>query len=112
MLVPQGQPALTTDAAAVLAADHAARHWISPEPGPLVAGSAAHRRATCRMFRDTFNPYKPAVIDWPKLDPPALERLIALPIWDIAVRTEGEARLRMDAYAKTLADAGWRRRSR
>ena len=95
---------MTTDATTIRAADHAARHWTSPEPGRLVAGSPAHRRATCRMFHETFNPYKPAVIDWPKLDPPALERLIALPIWDIAVQTEGQARLRMGAYARSLAD--------
>jgi hypothetical protein len=56
------------------------------------------------MFHETFNPYKPAVIDWPKLDPPALERLVALPIWDIAVQTEGQAQLRMAAYARSLAD--------
>jgi hypothetical protein len=52
------------------------------------------------MFRDTFNPYRPAVIDWPKLDPPALERLVTLPIWNIAVQTEGKARLRMLSYAE------------
>lgn len=57
------------------------------------------------MFDETFNPYKPAVIDWPTLDPPARERLIALPIWDIAVQTEGKARLRMATYARTLDDA-------
>ena len=43
------------------------------------------------MLLDTFNPYKPAVIDWPKLDAAARERLVSLPIWDIAVQTEGKA---------------------
>ncbi len=56
------------------------------------------------MFHETFNPYKPAVVNWPKLDPPTLERLIAMPIWDIAVQTEGLARLRMAAYARSLTD--------
>ena len=56
------------------------------------------------MFHETFNPYKPAVIEWSTLDPPARERLIVLPIWDIAVQTEGKARLRMAAYARTLDD--------
>jgi hypothetical protein len=105
LLLPQGQPTMTTDAATIVAADHAARHWTSPEAGRLEPGSPAHLRATCRMFHETFNPYKPAVIDWPKLDPPALERIVALPIWDIAVQTEGQARLRMQAYASSLADA-------
>jgi hypothetical protein len=56
------------------------------------------------MFRETFNPYRPAVLDWPALDPAALARIVGLPIWDIAVQTEGKARLRMAAYASTVAD--------
>jgi hypothetical protein len=59
------------------------------------------------MFHETFNPYKPSVIDWPRLDPPALERLTSLPIWDIAVQTEGKARLRMQCYAASLHDQAW-----
>ena len=60
------------------------------------------------MFHETFNPYKPSVIDWPRLDPAALERLTSLPIWDIAVQTEGKARLRMQHYAASLPDTEWR----
>ena len=60
------------------------------------------------MFHETFNPYKPSVIDWPTLDPAALERLTSLPIWDIAVQTEGKARLRMQCYADSLQDRAWR----
>jgi hypothetical protein len=54
------------------------------------------------MFRETFNPYRPAVIKWPKLSPDMLQRLTSLPIWDIAVHTEGRARLRFASYAATL----------
>jgi hypothetical protein len=92
------------DAADIAAADHAARHWRFPDPAPLRPGSDQHRQAACRMFRDTFNPYKPSVIDWPKLEPSALERLLSLPIWNIAVQTEGKARLRMLSYANSLHD--------
>jgi hypothetical protein len=92
------------DSATIAAADYAARHWTSPEPGPLRPGSEAHKRAMCALFHETFNPYKPAVIEWPKLGPEERERLISLPIWDIAVQTEGKARLRMLAYANTLRD--------
>ena len=92
------------DSATIAAADHAARHWTSPDTGPLRPGSAAHKRAVCRLFHETFNPYKPAVIAWPQLAPDERERLITLPIWDIAVQTEGKARLRMLAYANTLRD--------
>ena len=89
-------------------ADAAARHWVAAEPGPLVLGSEQHKQIACRMFRETFNPYKPSVIDWPKLAPEARDRLVQLPIWDIAVQTEGKARLRMQAYGQSLPDAEWR----
>jgi hypothetical protein len=96
------------DPTAVAAADAAMRHWRSPHPGPLVPGSDAHLSASCRMFRDTFNPYRPAVLDWPVLAPAVRERIVSLPIWDIAVQTEGKARLRMAAYAATLRDPDMR----
>ncbi len=60
------------------------------------------------MFQATFNPYKPSVIEWPKLDPAAHARLLSLPIWDIAVQTEGKAGLRMKTYAAKLADEDMR----
>jgi hypothetical protein len=60
------------------------------------------------MFRETFNPYKPTIIDWPKLGPEERDRLTSLPIWDIAVQTEGKARIRMLSYAYSLQDPAWR----
>ncbi|HEX2940488.1 MAG TPA: ferritin-like domain-containing protein [Rhodopila sp.] len=90
------------------AADRRARIWTWPTTGPLPIGSDAHRDAACQMFRDTFNPYKPSVIEWPKLEPEALQRLTSLPIWDIAVSTENKARARMRAYGETLSDPAWR----
>ena len=95
------------DAATLEAADRAARRWVWPEPGPLRPGTEAHKQAACRMFRETFNPYKPSVIAWPRLSDEARERLISLPIWDIAVRTEGKAMKRMAAYADALRDPAW-----
>jgi len=92
------------DATALAAADSAMRRWRSPLPGRIEPGSERHRFETCRMFRDTFNPYRPAVLDWPVLAPDALARIVSLPIWDIAVQTEGKARLRMAAYAATVLD--------
>ncbi len=71
---------------------------------PLKPGGAEHKTAFCRMLLDTFNPYKPAVIDWPKLDQEARDRLVALPIWDIAVQTEGRARLNVASYAERQTD--------
>jgi hypothetical protein len=72
--------------------------------GPVRRGSDAHKVLFCRTLLDTFNPYKPAVIDWPDLDPEARERLVSLPIWDIAVQTEGRARLNVAAYAAMVTD--------
>ena len=72
--------------------------------GPIRLGSAAHKTLFCRTLLDTFNPYKPAVIDWPRLDAEARSRLVDLPIWDIAVQTEGRARLNVASYAAITAD--------
>ena len=95
--------------AVIEAADAASRRWIGEwVRGAVPIGSDLHKRMACRMFRETFNPYKPSIIDWPKLSPEARERLVTLPIWDIAVQTEGKARLRMLSYANSSADADWR----
>jgi len=56
------------------------------------------------MLLDTHNPYRPSVVDWPILDREARDRLVSLPIWDIAMQTEGHASLRVLSYAQTLAD--------
>ncbi len=56
------------------------------------------------MFHETFNPYRPCVIAWPKLSPTALQRVTSLPIWDVAVHTESRARLRFAVYANSIGD--------
>lgn len=67
-------------------------------------GSDAHKALFCRTLLDTFNPYEPAKIAWPELERPAHERLVNLPIWDLAVQTEGRARLNVASYAATVRD--------
>lgn len=86
------------------AADTTARSWSAAAPGAIRPGSEAHKIAFCRMLLDTHNPYRPAVIDWPRLDSEARDRLVALPIWDIAVQTEGKASTRVLSYAEAVAD--------
>jgi len=87
------------------AASHLGDNTGAASPGsPFRLGSAEHLNAFCRMLLDTFNPYKPAVIDWPKLDKEARDRLVSLPIWDIAVQTEGRARLNVATYGDGIAD--------
>jgi len=78
--------------------------WAAATPGPIIPGSEAHKAAFCRMLLDTHNPYKPSIIDWPELDLEARNRLVSLPIWDIAVQTEGKARLRVLSYGEEVAD--------
>jgi len=48
--------------AAIETADWSARHWMSEIAGALEPGSDLHKREVCRMFRETFNPYRPSVI--------------------------------------------------
>ena len=74
------------------------------EPGPIRFGSEAHKILFCRTLLDTFDPYKPAVIDWPALKADELARITALPIWDIAVQTENRAGLNVCTYAEGIAD--------
>ena len=72
--------------------------------GPIRVGSEAHKRLFCRTLLDTHNPYKSAVLDWPPLESEARQRLVNLPIWDIAVQTEGRARLNVASYAAMVSD--------
>jgi len=97
-------PADPPGSAAMEAADRISRHWTSPHVGALRPGSEAHKREVCRMFHETFNPYRPSIISWPKLSPEALQRVTSLPIWDVAVHTESRARLRFATYASSIED--------
>jgi hypothetical protein len=103
--VPPDLPADLPKPEAIEAADRMSRSWTSRHAGPWRIGSPEHLHETCRMFRETFNPYRPAVIAWPRLSPDMLRRLTSLPIWDIAVHTEGRARLRFASYAATVRTA-------
>ena len=76
----------------------------APAPGPIRLGSEAHKNLFCRTLLTTFDPYRPAVIDWPDLRGDARERLTSLPIWDIAVQTEGKAGLRVATYGDEVRD--------
>jgi hypothetical protein len=56
------------------------------------------------MLLDTFDPYKPAVIDWPRLSHEARDRLRRLPFWSLAVASEDITAKRMQAIADATAD--------
>lgn len=83
--------------------DISAEGWGLPDPSRRIRlGSDEHKTLFCRTLLDTFDPYRPAILDWPKLSEDARARLIKLPIWDIAVQTEGKAGLRVQTYADRL----------
>src|SRR5438309_640362 len=103
-VIEGGEAPLTLDAATVRAADRAARVWEASASGPIVLGSEAHKQAFCHMLLDTHNSYRPSVVDWPILESEARDRLVSLPIWDIAMQTEGNASLRVLSYAETIED--------
>ncbi len=92
----------------IVFADQRARFWEFPEPGPIRPGSDAHFRMFTTLLRATYNPYKPAVLEWPRLDPETLGRITSLPIWDIAVQTEIKAAARISFYAQTVAQPALR----
>ena len=93
-----------SSAAFVIPADLTADTGPWPAPGPIRYGSEAHKQLFCKTLLDTFNPYRPAVLDWPKLGPEAEKRITALPIWDIAVQTENRAGLNVCTYAEAISD--------
>src|SRR3984957_13656155 len=81
----------------------------SLDDAPIRLGSEEHKIRFCRTLLDTFNPYKPAVIDWPKLDSETRDRLVSLPIWALAVQTEGKGRLNVASYAEVTRDPLFRK---
>ncbi|MCI4677177.1 hypothetical protein K9U39_13010 [Rhodoblastus acidophilus] len=95
---------MTGTVAAIEASDFVMRNWTAGETGPVRIGSPEHLRMFAQMLLDTHNPYKPAVIDWPKLEPDALARVTSLPIWDIAVQTEGRASIRVKTFAASVEE--------
>src|SRR5262249_38339822 len=72
--------------------------------GAIRFGSDEHKRLFCKTLLDTFNPYRPAVIDWPKLDPQTKATITGLPIWDIAVQAENRAGMTVRTNADGIRD--------
>ena len=75
-----------------------------PGDGPIRFGSDEHKRLFCKTLLDTHNPYRPAVLDWPRLSEEAENRITSLPIWDIAVQTENRAGLYVHTFAESISD--------
>jgi hypothetical protein len=77
----------------------------APLPAGLVRlGSAEHLMLFSRMLLDTHDPYRPAVIDWPELEPDVRNKIVSLPIWDMAVQTEGRTGMFVKTFAETVSE--------
>ncbi len=75
-----------------------------PQGVPIHIGSDEHKALFCRMLLDTHDPYRPALIDWPPLDPVTQGKITSLPIWDMAVQTEGRTGLFVRTFGETVSD--------
>src|SRR5262249_27377504 len=72
--------------------------------GRIRLGSEEHLRLFCIELLETHDPYRPKILDWPKLDKETRDKLVALPIWDIAVQTEGKAGMNVRTFAEQLKE--------
>ena len=76
-----------------------------PAPGePVKLGSEVHKALFCRQLLDTHDPYRPRILDWPELEPDTKAKILGLPIWDIAVQTEGRAGMFVRTYGEMVHD--------
>jgi hypothetical protein len=78
--------------------------WTWDRPGPVTIGSEEHKTMFCRMLLDTFDPYKPAELDWPDLSGETLDRITSLPFWQVAVDTEDAASVHVAEQGKVTGD--------
>lgn len=72
--------------------------------GRIKLGSPEHKALFCRTLLETHDPYRPALIDWPELEPETRDKIVSLPIWDIAVQTEGRTGLYVAVFGETIKD--------
>jgi hypothetical protein len=72
--------------------------------GRIRLGSEEHLRLFCIELLETHDPYRPKILDWPKLSKETRDKLVALPIWDIAVQTEGKAGMNVRTFAEQLKE--------
>ena len=76
-----------------------------PPPGQRIRlGSPEHRSLLSRMMLDSHDAYRPALIHWPELDDETRNRIVSLPIWDIAVQTEGRASMNVKTFNERIRD--------
>jgi hypothetical protein len=79
-------------------------HLAGGDGEDIELGSEEHKNLFCRMLLDSHDPYRAEAIPWPELDDQTRGRIISLPIWDIAVATEGRAGMNVSGYGATVSD--------
>ncbi|UIE39649.1 ferritin-like domain-containing protein [Leptodesmis sichuanensis] len=67
-------------------------------------GTEAHKELFCQSFLDSHLTYEPETIPWPELDEEALARLRGIPFWRVALETEQQAGVMVNAFAETVQD--------
>ncbi|MDR2857613.1 MAG: ferritin-like domain-containing protein [Novosphingobium sp.] len=72
--------------------------------GAFKLGSKDHLMLMCRTLLDTHDPYRPALLDWPRLDAETERKIKSLPIWDVAVAVEERAGLNVRTFAGHIDD--------
>jgi hypothetical protein len=70
----------------------------------LKIGSQEHKELLCRTFIETHDPFQPAQIQWPELDPESLQRLKDMPVWNEATRTEAATAVKVQSLGDTEKD--------
>ena len=82
-----------------------ASYEAGPPPGArLKTGSPEHKRLLSRMLLDRHDAYRPALIHWPVLTEETRQKIVSLPIWDIAVQTEGRASMNVKTFNEAVND--------
>src|SRR4051794_39554794 len=67
-------------------------------------GSSLHKELLVRFFTESHDPYRPAELPWPDLEPSARARLANLPIWEEALRTEANTAMIVVTKGETEPD--------
>ncbi len=70
----------------------------------LVPGSVEHKERFCSVFVETHDPFDPQQLVFPEIDAESRARLVALPVWDEAVSTEGETARKVQLMAEFEPD--------
>lgn len=74
------------------------------KPAALAVGSEEHKELFCRSLIDTHDPFDPALIAWPSLDPESRRRIADLPFWNDAMFDERNAHRKLEMLAARQTD--------